>query len=127
MELKEIVDKTFQSERIAITDIFNAGNIFGIVYRQRLIFKKNYVVILENKIELGKSNSQRCENLENENWSGKFTIDKEGKHVKCELTNLKSAATKTIIADYISEGILISEVYNNGSNSGQGKIFEIVK
>ena len=126
MELKEILNKTFQSERIAITDIFNAGNIFGIVYRQRLIFKKNNVVILENKIELGKSNSQRCENLENENWSGKFTIDKEGKHVKCELINLKSANTKTILADYISDGILIGEVYNNGSNSGEGKIFEII-
>ncbi len=125
MKLKQIIGMTFISERIAFTDIHNAGTIFGVIYHQVLCFLNNNNVILKNRIEINRAPfPEWSKNIENESWSGKYEFDIDDKHVKCSFTNDKNKSTKIIYANFATEDLLICEVYENGNHYGQGKVFE---
>ena len=114
----------FKSARLALTEIHNAGSIFGIIYRQVLAFQENGHVTMDNEIEISQGGlAERRKNLEDENWVGTYKFDSDDKHVKCILTNAKTKVKKVIYADFASENILICEVYN-GDSHGQGQVFE---
>ena len=129
MNIKEVKRKKFQSERIAYTDIHNAGSIFGYIYRQELEFYDNGRLTMINKLENNRgmlSNWQ--EHRENEKWEGTYSFDIDSKHVKCNLLQKGTTNKKTIYADLIENGVLICEVYDNSSDYPTGgQIFEIIK
>ncbi|MCP2045815.1 hypothetical protein [Pontibacter sp. HSC-36F09] len=110
---------------MALTDIHNAGSIFGIIYRQILTFTDAGQVTLTNDIEITRAGLiEWKENLENEKWIGTYKFDSDDKHVKCILTNYKNNIKKEIYAAFATDSLLICEVYTGGSNKGQGQVFE---
>ena len=129
MNIKEVIGKEFQSERIASTDIHNAGSIFGYVFRQVIEFHDNGRLTMINKLEKNKGAlSDWKEYRENEKWEGTYTFDSDDKHVKCSLLKTGSTNKKTIYADFVDKDILICEMYENGSDYPKGGlIFEGIK
>ncbi len=115
----------FRSGPFASTDIHNAGSIFGIVYDQVLEFNENGNVAMHNEIKINRASFPEWrERIEQEKWSGEYSFDPDNKHVKCEMTELKTGITKIFYADFVSENMLLAEVYDNGSYQGKGQVFE---
>lgn len=116
----------FRSGPFASTDIHNGGSIFGIIYSQILDFKENGQVTMHNEITFNRASfPEWSEGIENEKWQGSYSFDSDDKHVKCVLTNIKTNASKKIFADFVSDNILLAEVYDNDSNHGNGQVFTI--
>lgn len=124
MKLRQLVGMRFKSARLALTDIHNAGSIFGIIYSQVLTFKENGHLTMVNEIEISQGGlAEWKKKLEDENWVGTYKFDLDDKHVKCILINEKTKVTKVVFADFASDNILMCEVYN-GESHGQGQVFE---
>ncbi len=123
--MRQIRGMKFKSGRLALTDIHNAGSIFGIIYRQILTFEDAGQVTLNNEIEVIRGGLVEWrENIENEKWIGTYEFDSDDKHVKCIMTNHKNKIRKEVYATFASDNLLICEVYTGGQNHGQGQVFE---
>ena len=127
MNIKDIKQKTFKSGPLAMTDIHNAGTIFGVIYYEMLSFGDNNVVEIKNEIILNRGVKDYENMLREDKWTGTYRFDIDGKHAECVLHNSRNKKIKKMYVDFATNELLICEVYEGTSQIGQGQVFQFVQ
>ncbi|MNK00611.1 hypothetical protein D3C87_183990 [compost metagenome] len=124
MTKDQIKGKVFTSGPLAMTDIHNGGSIFGIIFSQYLEFISDNEVNITNKVTFNRGMQDWQDSKEKEYWKGFYEIDRDDKHIRCELTYENKKIV--LYADFIDDDTLLCEEYFNCEDNGQGRVFSRV-
>lgn len=121
MKADLLLNKTFVSGPHAMTDIHNAGSIFGVIFNRILVFEENNNITLKNEIKVNRGMADWEKFLKSDNWAGKYELALGNKHFKCTLIKNDSNKKMTMYIDIVEEGLIFGEFYYD--NEGHGHSF----
>lgn len=125
--LENLTGKRFTTGLMAETDIHNAGTIFGIIFKEILMFGKGGHVVLFNEVLHDRTAFQSwSESIMNKKLFG--ICSQEEKHVKCVFHTGVTGYTHEMYFILIEENLILAEEWHvtSDSSSHASKVFSLI-